>query len=72
MKTCNMREIEIEYIQTLHPEAREEDFTLLTEQQGVEIYTHPTLGRVAVGPDVGDAGPATFDEDRISALLSDE
>jgi len=66
-----MTDTEIEYMQKLHPEAREEDFTLIAEKAGIEIYTHPTLGRVAIGPDVGDAGPATFDENRITAFLRD-
>ena len=55
----------MEYINTLYPTAKEEDFTLIAESEDVKIYEHPTLGKVAVGPGVGDEGPATFDEDKI-------
>jgi len=64
-----MTEQEMAYINELYPTVRRDEFTLIGSHGDIAVYEHKDLGRVAVGPNVGDEGPATFDESRIAEFL---
>jgi len=63
---------EFAYVQEIAGQSvNEEDFVLVASRGGVDLYRHPVLGLVACGENVGDEGPATFDEDRIREWMDE-